>query len=44
LIYEGVRKPDGKKQLGRPKPRLEDNIKIKLQELECAGMDWIELA
>jgi len=30
--------------LGRPRRRWEDNIKMDLQEVECEGMDWIELA
>ena len=29
---------------GRPRRRWEDNIKMDLQEVECGGMDWIELA
>jgi hypothetical protein len=28
---------------GRPRRRREDNIKMDLQEVECGGMDWIEL-
>jgi hypothetical protein len=39
-----VGKPEGKGPLGRPRRRLEDNIKIDLQEVGCGGMDWIELA
>jgi len=39
-----VGKPEGKGPLGRPRRRWEDNIKMDLQELECGGMDWIELA
>jgi hypothetical protein len=39
-----VEKPEGKKPLGRPRRRWEDNIKIYLQELGCGGMGWIELA
>ena len=39
-----VRKPEGKKPLGRPKPKWEDNIKIDLQEVGCGSMDWIEVA
>ena len=39
-----MRKPEGKRQLGRPRRRLEDNIKIDLQEVRCASMDWTELA
>jgi len=30
--------------LGRPSRGWEDNIKMDLQEVECGGMDWIELA
>ena len=39
-----VGKPKGKRQLGRPRRRWEDNIKMDLQEVGCGGMDWIELA
>ena len=39
-----VGKSEGKKPLGRPGRRWEDNIKIDLQEIGCGGMDWIELA
>ena len=34
----------GKRPLGRPRHRWEDNVKIDLQEVGYAGMDWIELA
>jgi hypothetical protein len=37
-----VGKSEGKRSLGRP--RRDDNIKINLQELECKGMDCIDLA
>ena len=37
-------KPEGKRLLGRPRRRWEDNIKMDLQEVGCGGMDWIELA
>jgi len=30
--------------LGRHRHKLEDNIKIDLQEVGCGGVDWIELA
>jgi hypothetical protein len=30
-----VEKPEGKRQLGRPRHRWEDNIKMDLQEVEC---------
>ena len=39
-----VGKPDGKRSLGTPRRRWEDNIKMDLQEVGCRGMDWIELA
>ena len=37
-------KPERKRPLERPRRRWEDNIKMDLQEVECGGMDWIELA
>jgi len=39
-----VGKPEGKRPLGRPRQRWEDNIRIDLQEVGCGGLDWIELA
>jgi hypothetical protein len=39
-----VRKPDGKKRLGRPKCRWVDNIRIDLGEMGCDDVDWIGLA
>ena len=39
-----VGKYEGKRPLGRPRRRWEDNIKMNLQKVECGGMDWIELA
>jgi len=38
-----VEKPEGKRPLGRPRRRWENNIKMHLQEVGCGGMDWIEL-
>jgi len=38
-----VGKPDVKRQLGRPRRRWDDNIKMDLQEVGGGG-DWIELA
>jgi len=37
-------KPEGKRSLGRPMHRWEDNIMMDLQEVGGAGMDWIRLA
>jgi hypothetical protein len=38
-----VGKPEGKRPLGRPRLRREDNIKMDFQELGYGGMDWIGL-
>jgi len=38
-----VGKLEERRPLGRPRRRLEDNIKIGLQEVGCGIMDWIEL-
>jgi len=39
-----VGKPEGKRPLGRPRRRWEDNIKMDLQEVGCGSIEWIELA
>ena len=39
-----VGKPEGKRPLGRPRDRWEDNIKMDLTEVGCEGMDWISVA
>jgi hypothetical protein len=39
-----VGKSEGKRPLGRPKLRWEDNINMDLQEVGSGGMGWIELA
>ena len=39
-----VGKPEGKRPLGRPRRRCEDNIKMDLQEFEGGRGDWMELA
>ena len=39
-----VGKPEGKRPLGRPRRRLEDNIKMDLQEVGGGCGDWMELA
>ena len=39
-----VGKPEGKRPLGRPRLRWDDNIKIYLQELGRGCEDWMELA
>jgi hypothetical protein len=37
-----VGKPEGKRLLGRPRCRWEDNIKMELQDVGCEVMDWME--
>ena len=39
-----VGKPEGKRPLGRPRRRWEDNIKMDLQEVGRGCVDWMELA
>ena len=39
-----VEKPEGKRPLGRPRRRWEDNIKMDLQEVGGGCGDWMELA
>jgi hypothetical protein len=34
----------GKRPLGRPRLRWEDNIRVDVQQVRCGGMDWIGLA
>jgi hypothetical protein len=36
-------KPEGKRPLGRPRSRWEDNINMELREIGWGGMDWIDL-
>jgi hypothetical protein len=39
-----VGKPEGRRPLGRPRRRWEDNIKMDLQEVGWGGIAWIDLA
>ena len=39
-----VGKPEGKRPLGRPRRRWEDNIKMDLQEVGAGYGNWMELA
>ena len=39
-----VGKPEGKRPLGRPRRRWEDNIKVDLQKVGKGCGDWMELA
>jgi hypothetical protein len=38
-----VRNLEGKRPLGRPRRKWEDNIKTDLREIGWGGMDWIDL-
>jgi hypothetical protein len=39
-----VGKPEGKRPLGRPRHRWEDEIRMDLREIGLGGVDWIRLA
>jgi hypothetical protein len=39
-----VERPEGKRQLGRPRRRWEDNIKLDVREIGIDGANWIQLA
>jgi hypothetical protein len=39
-----VGKPKGRRPLGRPRRRWEDNIKMDLSEIGFEDVDWIHLA
>jgi hypothetical protein len=39
-----VGRPEGRRLLGRPRRRWEDNIKMDLRDAGWVGMNWIELA
>jgi len=39
-----VGKREGKRPLGRPRRRWEDNTKMDLKKVGCGGIDWIEMA
>jgi hypothetical protein len=39
-----VGKPEGMRQLGRPKRRWVDSIKMYFREIGWDGVDWIDMA
>jgi len=44
IILRGlVGKPEGKRPLGRPRCRWEENIEMDVQEVGWEGRDWIDL-
>jgi hypothetical protein len=38
-----VKKPEGRRPLGRPRRRREDNIKMDLKRNGIGGIEWIDL-
>jgi len=40
-IEDLVGESEGKRPLGRPRHRWENNIKMDLQNMDWGGMDWI---
>jgi hypothetical protein len=39
-----VGRPEGRRPVGRPRRRWEDNIKMDLREIRFGYVDWIDLA
>jgi len=39
-----VGKPEGRRPLGRPRRRWEDNIRMDLRKVECGCVDWMKVA
>jgi len=39
-----VWRPEGKRPLGRPRHRWENDIKMDLEDAGLLGVDWIDLA
>ena len=39
-----VGRPEGRRPLGRPRHRWEDNFRMDLREVGCGCVDWMELA
>ena len=39
-----IGKPEGKRSLGRPRHRWEDNFKMDLKEMGCDARNWVDLA
>jgi hypothetical protein len=39
-----IRKPEGKRPVGRPRRSWEDNIRMYLREIEWESGDWMNLA
>jgi hypothetical protein len=39
-----IGKPEGKRPLGRPRRRWEEEIRLDLKEIDSGSVDWIQLA
>jgi hypothetical protein len=39
-----VGKPEGKRPLGIPGRKWENDVKMDIREIRCSGTDWIHLA
>jgi hypothetical protein len=39
-----VGRPEGRRSLGRPRRRWDDNIEMELREVGWEGVDWIDMA
>jgi hypothetical protein len=39
-----LEKPEGKRQVGKPRRRWEDNVKMDFTEILRGDMDWLDLA
>jgi hypothetical protein len=39
-----VGKPEGRRPMGRPRHRWEDNIRMDFRKVGCGCVDWMELA
>jgi hypothetical protein len=44
VVFTGFWMPEGKRPLGRPRHRWEDNMKMDLRERKIDGANWIRLA
>jgi hypothetical protein len=44
FLTKRYKEPEGKRPLGRPRRRQEDDIKMDLRDIEWGVMDWIDLA
>jgi hypothetical protein len=38
-----VEEPEGKRSVGRPRRRWEDNFEMELREVSLEGVDWVHL-